>query len=272
MSDPVTQRPLAGVIGFPVAHSRSPQIQNAALRACGLDWLYVKLPVAAELFAPVVGALSGSGYRGANVTIPHKVSALECASRATEAALAVGAANSLTFEDGEIVADNTDAGGLLDALRPCSAHGRRCCVLGAGGAARAAVFALRSDGAGEVVVSNRTPERATALAREFGVQSRAGPGDCDLLVNATSVGLDPAVDARLCLDQLGLTEVAVPEVVVDLVYRDGETPVCAWAREAGATIVDGLEVLVGQGARSFESWTGVPAPREVMREAALAPA
>ena len=240
---------LAGVIGHPVAHSRSPAMHNAAFADLGLDWLYVKLPVPAALFEETVRALPASGYRGANVTIPHKLAALALADRATAAARAVGAANTLTFSDGgAIEADNTDAGGFLDALGS-SPRGRTALVLGAGGAGRAVAWALREGGAERVAVWNRTPERALALSRELGVAHVARPESAEIVVNATSVGLEP------------------PAVVVDLVYAAGATPVLAWGERRGARLVDGLEVLVRQGARSFERWTGRSAPLEVMRAA-----
>jgi shikimate dehydrogenase len=259
---------LCGVLGHPVGHSRSPALQNAAFEAAGLDWRYVKLPVPPELFDETVRALPGSGYRGANVTIPHKLAALRLADDATPAARAIGAANTLTFADGAIAADNTDAGGLLDALaRPVA--GLRALVLGAGGAGRAAVYALRDAGAAEVMLWNRTPERAAAVAHELGAAAVKHPGPADLLVNATSVGLDPAVSDEDALGQLGLSGSDPYPVVVDLVYRDaGPTPVQAWAQAAGSSVVDGLEVLVRQGARSFEAWTGRDAPVDVMRAAA----
>src|SRR3954466_6758315 len=181
---------LAGVLGYPVAHSRSPAMHNAAFAALGLDWHYVKLPVPPELFEETVRALPGSGYRGANVTIPHKLAALALADSATEAARKIGAANTLTFGADGIEADNTDAGGFLDALGESPA-GRRALVLGAGGAARAVVWALAQAGAAEVLLWNRTRERAEALAAELGARAVERPEPADLVVNTTSVGLDP---------------------------------------------------------------------------------
>jgi shikimate dehydrogenase len=259
--------PLCGVLGHPVGHSLSPAIQNAAFAACGLDWRYVKLPVPPALFDETVRALPGSGYRGANVTIPHKLAALRLADDASDAARAIGAANTLTFADGAIRADNTDAGGLVDALdRPLG--GLRALVLGAGGAGRAAVWALREQGA-DVSLWNRTAERARALADELGVSAVDRPASADLLVNATSVGLDPERDGD-ALAELGLEGVEPPAIVVDLVYRAdaSPTPVSAWAARGGADVVDGLEILVRQGARSFALWTGLPAPLDAMRSAA----
>jgi shikimate dehydrogenase len=261
---------LCGVLGHPVGHSRSPAIHNAAYAALGLDWRYVKLPVPPELFEETVRGLAGSGYRGANVTIPHKLAALALADEASAAAQGAGAANTLTFAGGRIEADNTDAGGLLDAIdRPV--EGLRVLVLGAGGAGRAAAWALREAGAAEVAVWNRTAERAAALARELGVVHAERPGANDLLVNATAVGLDPSTEEDEALQQLGLGGAEPPPLVVDLVYRGGGiTPLQAWAERAGVSFVGGLEVLVRQGARSFELWTGEPAPLAAMRAAAAA--
>jgi shikimate dehydrogenase len=249
---------LAGVLGFPVAHSRSPAMMNAAFAELELDWRYVKLPLAPERFAETVPALPGSGFRGANVTIPHKIAAHDLADELSDAARAIGAANTLVFDDGAILADNTDAGGLIDALGE-PPRGRRALVLGAGGAGRAAAWALREAGA-EVAVWNRTAERALVLADELGVRAAAGAEAADLLVNATSVGLH-----REAADELPLVEA---EVVVDLVYGDEAPAVTRWAEATGARVVDGLEVLVRQGARSLERWTGRGAPLEAMRRAA----
>jgi shikimate dehydrogenase len=252
-----------GVCGWPVAHSRSPAMHNAALAAVGLhDWRYQLLPIPPELFAETVRALPGAGFRGVNVTIPHKEAALALADTASEAAREIGAANTLTFEDGRIEADNTDAAGLMDALgepRP-----RTALVLGAGGAARAVAWALREAGVA-VSLWNRTPERAEALAAELGVQQAGGPEPAELAVNATSVGL-AGEDEPTVLEALPLAE--RPGVLVDLVYGDEPTALSRWAARGGARVVDGLEVLVRQGARSLEHWTGRPAPLAVMRAAA----
>lgn len=258
-------RTLLGVAGCPVAHSRSPAMHNAALAECGLDWLYVPVPVPPERLAETVKALPGSGFAGLNVTVPHKQAAHDLAGALSPPARAIGAVNTLSFlPDGRIEGDNTDAGGLLDALgEPVS--GLRALVLGAGGSGRAAAWALREGGAAEVSVWNRTPERAALLASDLGVRHVADPEPADVLVNCTSVGLDPSVDARAALN---LDSIEPPSVVVDLVYGHVPTPVTAWARAVGSRVVEGLEVLVCQGARSFEIWTGLPAPIETMRRAA----
>ncbi len=241
-------------------------MHNAAFEALGLDWRYVKLPVAADVFAETVRALPASGYRGANVTIPHKEAALALADEASDAARAIGAANTLTFSDGAIHADNTDAAGLLAAL-PRKPDGLAALVLGAGGAGRAAAWGLRDAGA-EVSVWNRTLERARLLAQELEVAYIEAPVAADLVVNATSVGLKPQ-DA---LEELPVAWIDPPQVAVELVYGGHETPFAAWAEAGGAELVDGVEVLVRQGALSFELWTGQKAPIDVMREAARASA
>jgi shikimate dehydrogenase len=251
---------LAGVLGYPVAHSRSPAMHNAAFAALGLDWHYVKLPVPPELFERTARALPGSGYAGANVTIPHKLAALSLADNGSAAARSIGAANTLTFrDDGGIDADNTDAGGFLASLEPDSPRGRTALVLGAGGAARAVVWALVEAGASDVAIWNRTPERADELANAFGARAVRQPEPADIAVNATSVGLHGG--------SLPLEKLERPAVAVDLVYG-GETPFAAWARGGGARVVDGLEVLVRQGALSLRHWTGADPPLDVMRRAA----
>ena len=286
-----------GVLGWPVAHSRSPAIHNAALVALGLsDWHYQRLPVPPELFEQTTRALPGAGFVGANVTIPHKQAALALADEASKTAMEVGAANTLTFDaGGGIAAENTDAPGFIAAL-PRPPAGMRALVLGAGGSARAVVWALREAGAREVCIWNRTPERARALAEAFEVSFVETTAPADLLVNCTSVGLsvgDPPNGAReaenvletrsgadtversatedCALNQQGLTfdQVGEYSYVADLVYRSGSTtPLLAAADAHGAQTVDGLEILVAQGALSFRLWTGREPPLDVMRAAA----
>ena len=255
-----------GVAGWPVAHSRSPAMHNAALAAVGLErWRYQHLPLPPELFAEAVRALPAAGFAGINVTIPHKEAALALADDATATARAVGAANTLTFgPDRAVHADNTDAPGLIAALgddRP-----RTAVVLGAGGSARAVVYALAQISA-SVKVWNRTAERARSLADEFGAEAVQELPPADLLVNCTSVGLvDPLrtfKDLPVGVDALG--EYAC---VVDLVYRAGGTGLLREAKRTGSRAIDGIEILVRQGALSFERWTGRAAPLEIMRRAA----
>jgi shikimate dehydrogenase len=255
-----------GVCGWPVGHSRSPAMHNAALAATGLGgWRYQHLPLPPELFAETVRALPAAGFAGVNVTVPHKEAALALADDASEAARAIGAANTLTFAAGRVHADNTDAPGLLDAL-PRPPAGATALVLGAGGAARAAVWALKQAGAAEVRLFNRTSERAAALAAQLGAVAVSTSAPADILVNCTTVGLEWGDDPfkTLCLraDDWG-----AGTLVVDMVYRRGGTLLQRTAQANGAEVVDGLEVLVAQGAASFERWTGRTAPRQAMREA-----
>jgi shikimate dehydrogenase len=252
-----------GVAGWPVAHSRSPAIQNAALAAAGLHgWRYLKLPLPPERFAETVRALPAAGFRGINVTIPHKAAALALAAEATPTAAAVGAANTLTFEpSGAIHADNTDVTGLLEAL-PVDPAGMTALVLGAGGAARAAVYALRGAGA-DVTVWNRTAERAERLVAELGGRAVAAPERASLVVNCTSVGLRET-DATFKSLPIQADTFGVGSYVADMVYRPGDTELLAEAKRRGARVVTGLEILVAQGAASFERWTGLTASRRAM--------
>jgi shikimate dehydrogenase len=255
-----------GVLGWPVAHSRSPAMQNAALAELGLqDWSYQRLPVPPALFAETTRALAGAGFAGANVTIPHKHAALALADSASAAAREIGAANTLSFgAGGEIAAENTDGPGLIAALERAgrSPRGLTAMVLGAGGSARAAAWALRAAGAREVSVCNRTRSRAQELADTLGARAVGLPEKADILINCTSVGLvvRPASGGESDLNLLGLTHDLIGEYsyVVDLVYQQGTTPLLAAAQDRGVPTLDGLEVLVAQGALSLELWTGRP--------------
>lgn len=244
---------------------------GAALVATGLtNWRYQRLPVAPQLFAETTAALAGAGFRGANVTIPHKQAALALADRASEAALAIGAANVLLFEpDGAIAADNTDAPALLQAL-PNPAYKITALVLGAGGSARATVWALLDAGAAEVRVWNRHPDRARELCVEVGGEAVEEAQPADLLVNCTPVGREGAETAFKQLP-VRADELAMFGSVIDFVYGREETSLVRSARSLGVPVVDGLELLVRQGALSFERFTGLTAQLEVMRDAARSP-
>lgn len=255
-----------GVLGWPVGHSLSPAIHNAALREVGFQrWRYQLLPVPPALLEETVAALPAVGFRGANVTIPHKEAALKLATVATPRADAIGAANTLTFADGEIGADNTDAPALTDVL-PFPPGGHSALVLGAGGSARAVVWALLDAGADQVRVWNRSPERARQLCEELGGVPVSQAAPADILINCTAVGLD--ADERT-FEQLPLNppDLTGYECVLDLVYGPGPTPLVRAARARGVAAVDGLELLVAQAALSFGRFTGRPAPIEVMRAA-----
>jgi shikimate dehydrogenase len=244
-------------------------MHNAALAAVGLErWRYQLLPVPPELFAETVRALPAAGFRGVNATIPHKQAALAVADEATERASAIGAANTLSFEAGGIIADNTDAPALIAGL-PFGVAGTTALVLGAGGSARAAVWALRDAGAAEVRVWNRTPARAERLAAELGATPVSSAEPADLLVHCTSSGLD---DPTTMLKSLPLVadDLVGYRCVVDLVYSRTDTSLVDAALARSIPVLDGPELLARQGALSFERFTGRQAPVEVMRAAARA--
>ncbi len=256
------------VLGHPVAHSRSPAMQTAALVELGLsgEWSYSAIDVAPDELESRVREMTKEGFAGANVTVPHKGAALALADSLSETAREIGAANTLSFNGDEIHADNTDAQGLLDAL-PGPAAGKRTLVLGAGGAARAAVWALAREGA-EVAVWNRTTLRAEHLCEELGGVATESPdqGGFELIVNTTAAGLrgeDPF--AELPLEAAAFLP---GQTIVDLVYGERPSRLLAAAEAAGANVVDGIEILVRQGALSLRIWTGREPSLEAMRSAA----
>jgi shikimate dehydrogenase len=271
--------PRLAVLGHPVSHSRSPAIHNAALAELGLapEWSYEAIDVAPEHFAELVASLPGEGFAGVNVTVPHKLAALTVAGSASAAAREIGAANTLSFSGDGMIADNTDAEGITAAVgEPVT--GRRVLVLGAGGSARAAIWALRNAGAA-VSVWNRTAAKAELLASEFAVEQLTTSSgqlpidDFDLLINATTIGLEQASDHPPTSTELkGLPFdadlISARQTLLDLVYGSHETALASHARERGARVIDGLEVLVRQGAASLRIWTGIDPPLETMRRAA----
>lgn len=260
---------VTGIIGWPVAHSLSPAMHNAAYGALGLDWTYVAFPVDPARVAEAVRGLAAAGVAGLNVTIPHKQAVLEECSAVSDAVAAIGAANTLVPDGaGGWRADNTDAPGFLRALdeaAPLALDGRTALVIGAGGAARAVVFALRQRGA-RVLVANRTPTRAAALGDPVGFSRDAledAAGQSALVVNCTSLGLH----GDGIPDELPLAAIGPGQVVVDVVYRPGGTAWLAAAAGSGARCVDGLGMLLHQGAAAFVQWTGQEPPIGVMRDA-----
>jgi shikimate dehydrogenase len=235
---------LVGLLGWPVSDSLSPQMQNAAFAALGLDWAYVALPTPPAGLAAAVRGLAAAGFRGANVTIPHKRAVFELCDDLDPVAHDSGSVNTLRFDKTRVVGASTDGAAVANQVQ---AAGRRCLILGAGGAAAAVAEALRRAGAGAVTLASR---------RDVDWPP-AGDG-YELIVNATPITGELVVVPR-------------PEQqVVDLAYRpDGsDTALVEAARAAGcSTVVDGLDVLLAQGAASFEYWTGEPAPVAAMRAA-----
>ena len=260
----------AGVIGRPVAHSLSPLIHGAWIKAAGIDAAYGRFtPKDGQSFADEIALLRTLGMKGLNVTLPFKEEALALADSASPIARASGAANLLFFKGGRIEADNTDGIGLLSALAQqapkLNIAGAPVVLLGAGGAARGALAALLASGAPEVRILNRTLERAETLAdldpRAYALplnwagEAFLGAG---LVVNATAAGLSGAAELELPLD-------ALPEeaVVMDMVYKPLETGLLRAARARGLTGVDGLAMLIGQAVPSFEAFYGRPPPEGV---------
>lgn len=277
MIDGETQ--LVGAIGWPIAHSLSPAMHNAAFQALGLNWCYVPLPVRPGQVEAALRGLVALGFRGANVTVPHKQAVIPYLDAVSDDARAIGAVNTLVVKDGRLLGDNTDATGFLVDLRRAGFEpvGRRALVLGAGGGARAVAYALAMAGT-DVVVLNRTPSRAETLVRDLAAWvppvslrsvplsrqalSRLAP-TADLIVNATSVGMWPDVDTSPWPDDLPIPPGCT---VYDLVYRPARTRLLRQAEACGAQGIGGLGMLVHQGALAFEMWTGQDAPVGVMRQ------
>ena len=273
---------LVGLIGWPVEHTLSPAMHNAAFAALGLNWRYLPLPVQPGQVEVAVKGLAALGFRGANVTVPHKQAVMPALNSIASDAKALGAANTLVVERGEdgkvnIGGHNTDAQGFVGALRHggFDPKGKTAVIMGAGGGARAVVYGLLEAGAQEILMFDLEPSRAQALASDLsgvGTKLRALPlttealvestRAADLLVNATPMGMWPRVDGSIWPDG-----VPIPAhlAVFDLVYNPLETRLLQQARKAGAHTIGGLGMLVGQGALAFEMWTGQSAPVEVMR-------
>ncbi|QIE56296.1 shikimate dehydrogenase [Pikeienuella piscinae] len=270
----------AGVMGWPVAHSRSPEIHGYWLKKYGIQGSYERVPSDPSDFETDVHRLRDSGWRGVNVTIPHKEAALSLADEATPRARAIGAANTITFSrSGRILADNTDAFGFIENLKErAGASWRReapAIVLGAGGAARAVVHALLESGARTVTLANRTQSRAEALATAFGPPARAvewaGIGEAlagaGLIVNTTSAGMD----GRPPLD-IDFAAAPADVIVTDIVYTPLITPFLDAATARGLIAIDGLGMLLHQARPGFEAWFGVaPQVDETLRALMLAP-
>lgn len=261
---------LAGVLGWPVAHSRSPRLHGLWLRRHAIDGAYLPLPVAPEAFPAAVRALAALGFRGANVTLPHKEAAFAVCDEVAASARRAGAVNTLVFRDGRILGSCTDGYGFLENLRDAvpgwDAAAGPAVLLGGGGAARAIAAALLDAGCPRLTLVNRTPVRAAALARELGgpvlVADRPPLQGAALLVNATSLGM--AGQPPLVLDLAALPDHAV---VADIVYVPLETPLLAAARARGLHAVPGLGMLLHQARPGFAEWFGMaPVVDDELRE------
>jgi shikimate dehydrogenase len=272
------QIPLAGVIGAPIAHSRSPALHGYWLRRYGIKGFYIPMDVAQANLREVLRTLPKAGFVGLNVTIPHKESVLSIADVVTDRAALIGAANTLIFrKDGRIQADNTDGAGFIANLRQHAPQWKPtagpAAVLGAGGAARAVIAALIEVGVPEIRVANRTRARAEALRSDFGakvhvsewVQAGTMLEGAATVVNTTALGMTGKPDLRIPLHQL-----KAGTLVTDLVYTPLKTQFLIEAEALGCTIVDGLGMLLHQAAPGFERWFGLrPDVDEATRDAVL---
>lgn len=264
------------LIGHPLGHSVSPAMQNAALRASGLAWQYELLETPRAQLPTVVARLRADDCAGANVTIPHKEAIVDFLDDVTPTARRIGAVNTIIKRDGKLIGENTDAYGVLQTLRDAQIELRdaRVVVLGAGGAARAAVFALADVGVASIAIINRTAARAHALADALRqhfpalaltVNQHEAISHAHIVINATSVGMSPHVNESPLPPQITLPRDAI---VFDMVYRPRETRLLREATRAGARPLSGLGMLAHQGAAAFALWTGRTAPLAVMFEMA----
>jgi len=273
---------LTGLFGWPVEHSMSPPMQNAAFASLGLDWCYVPFPVRPENVAEALNGARALGLKGLNATVPHKQALVPLMATLTDAARAVGAVNTVVFdEQRRMHGHNTDVSGFLVALSELlpGAQGMRALVLGAGGAARAVVYALLTLGA-DVTILNRTAAKASDLAEAMTSQASALPrgsrargaaltsdelrtwsAGVDLVVNTTPVGMWPHTDESPWLPNVPLPEDAA---LMDLIYNPRETRLMAQAVASGNRVMGGLPMLVHQGADAFALWTGHSAPLDLM--------
>ena len=271
---------VCGVIGDPIEHTLSPAMQNAAFEHLKLDWVFLAFKVKATKLEDALRGMRGLGIRGLNVTMPHKNAVIAFLDKVDENAKFLGSVNTILADDGELKGFSTDGLGAINALKEngVKLSGKKVVLLGAGGAAKAVAFALAKE-ARELIILNRTSEKTNQLAEtlssRFGKKvagERLTPKitqkqleNADILINATSVGMHPQVDQSLVAPQWLKPNLAV----MDIVYNPLETKLAKDAKAAGAQIISGVEMLIYQGAASFEIWTGHKAPVEVMRKAAL---
>lgn len=272
---------LVGLFGWPVTHSISPQMHNAAFVARQMNWRYLAFAVPPERVPDAVAALPALGLRGVNVTVPHKQAVMPHLQHWTPAAEAIGAVNTIVVEkDGQLTGDNTDGAGFIADLQAHNVEpeGKRALVIGAGGSSRAVVYGLAEAGAESVKILNRTVAKAADLAAimqsyfpEISIDSAAFPDDvtgsaqdADLIVNCTSLGMEPRIEGLPWEENVEFHE---DQIVYDLVYNPAMTRLLQLASTDGATAIGGLGMLVYQGAIAWEKWTGETAPVAVMQQA-----
>ncbi|MCY3992382.1 MAG: shikimate dehydrogenase [Caldilineaceae bacterium] len=272
---------LVGLFGWPVTHSISPQMHNAAFVARQMNWRYLAFAVPPDRVPAAVAALPALGLRGVNVTVPHKQAVMPHLQHWTPAAEAIGAVNTIVVEkDGQLTGDNTDGAGFIADLQAHSVEpeGKRALVIGAGGSSRAVVYGLADAGVESVKILNRTVTKAVDLAAtmqsyfpEISINGASFPDDvtassqgADLIVNCTSLGMEPRIEGLPWEENVEFRE---DQIVYDLVYNPAMTRLLQLASTDGATAIGGLGMLVYQGAIAWEKWTGETAPVAVMQQA-----
>ena len=267
---------LLAVIGAPIGHSLSPIIQNAALHAAGLDYVYAALPVRADALASAVRGLCNAGIAGFNVTIPFKTEIIPLLDALSEDARRIQAVNTVVIEDGRMVGHNTDVVGFLAgfAERGIALTGKKAVLIGAGGAARAALWGLLRSGVSSVAIGVRSVEKGAALAADFAADGNvravsfddtawiAACSDADLVVQTTPLGMTPHTEEMPPVDAAVINPSAV---VYDLIYTPAETRFLREARARGCETINGETMLVAQGAEAFLLWTGVRPDMELMK-------
>ena len=271
--------PLVACLGQPVAENPTGAMQEAAFRALGIDWRYLTIEVPPASLRDAILGVRALGFRGLNLTIPHKVAVIQYLDEVSAEARIIGAVNTVRRDGSRLIGENTDGKGFLRAMRVDAGidpRGKRIAILGAGGAARAIATELALAGAADLLIVNRSAERATAMVRDLASNTPVSvryepwigrwrvPAGIDLLVNATSIGLFPDVDAMPPVD---LTAAAPGTLVADAVFNPPETCLLATARQRGLPVLDGLSMLVYQGVIGFQLWTGQDPPEEVMKQA-----
>jgi shikimate dehydrogenase len=274
----VSARNILGLIGWPISHSLSPAMHNAALKAVGLSsWSYVGLPVEPEQIKEAVFGLRALGFRGANVTVPHKEAVLAFLDNLSPTAQAIGAVNTIIIEDNRLLGDNTDAPGFINDLREKGLKPEELsvAVLGAGGSARAIIHALISINCPKILILNRSKEKADNLitnfnnpklsSLDFSRDSIKRAASCDLIINCTSLGLK-AGSEKLPWDKD--VSFSKGQCVYDVIYNPAKSQLLAKAEAEDARIINGLGMLVQQAALSFSMWTGINAPISIMKTVA----
>jgi shikimate dehydrogenase len=263
---------LCAVLGAPIRHSASPAMHNAAFTALGLDWRYLAFEVDPKNLRAAIDGAKAMGFAGLNLTVPHKLLAVDMVDQLDESAETWGAVNTIRFDEEGAIGFNTDADGLANSLREdlgLKLSGTKLLLLGAGGAGRTAALKLASENVAKLFLVNRTPSKAEEIANEIkkrfpSVKVVVGfpKTDVDLILNATSLGLKADDDSPLDEKQFSLKQT---HAVYDMIYRPAETKLLAAAKITGCKTANGLGMLLHQGAKAFEIWTGKSAPLDVMR-------